>query len=70
MDLQQNDVPSQSYRTMIEEEKPVKESEGLEDLWKDFSLAAECTKVQVVITDVFFFTFILQHYKIVGSFSI
>ncbi|BAH94230.1 Os08g0289300, partial [Oryza sativa Japonica Group] len=43
--LQQNDVPSQSYRTMIEEEKPVKESEGLEDLWKDFSLAAECTKL-------------------------
>uniref|UniRef100_A0A0E0A7S5 Helicase C-terminal domain-containing protein n=1 Tax=Oryza glumipatula TaxID=40148 RepID=A0A0E0A7S5_9ORYZ len=45
LDLQQNDVPSQSYRTMIEEEKPVKESEGLEDLWKDFSLAAECTKL-------------------------
>uniref|UniRef100_A0A0E0EAJ8 Helicase ATP-binding domain-containing protein n=1 Tax=Oryza meridionalis TaxID=40149 RepID=A0A0E0EAJ8_9ORYZ len=43
--LQQNDVPSQSYRTMIEEEKPVKESDGLEDLWKDFSLAAECTKL-------------------------
>uniref|UniRef100_A0A0D3GYI8 Uncharacterized protein n=1 Tax=Oryza barthii TaxID=65489 RepID=A0A0D3GYI8_9ORYZ len=46
LDLQQNDVPSQSYRTMIEEEKPVKESEGLEDLWKDFSLAAECTKIE------------------------
>ncbi|EEC80340.1 hypothetical protein OsI_22411 [Oryza sativa Indica Group] len=45
LDLQQNDVPSQSYRTMIEEEKPVKESDGLEDLWKDFSLAAECTKL-------------------------
>uniref|UniRef100_A0A0E0EJU4 Uncharacterized protein n=1 Tax=Oryza meridionalis TaxID=40149 RepID=A0A0E0EJU4_9ORYZ len=30
---------------MIEEEKPVKESDGLEDLWKDFSLAAECTKL-------------------------
>uniref|UniRef100_A0A0D9VNQ6 Helicase C-terminal domain-containing protein n=1 Tax=Leersia perrieri TaxID=77586 RepID=A0A0D9VNQ6_9ORYZ len=45
LDLQQNDVPSQSYRTMIEEEKPVEESDGLEDLWKDFSLAAECTKL-------------------------
>ncbi|XP_040382576.1 protein CHROMATIN REMODELING 35-like [Oryza brachyantha] len=45
LDLQQNDVPSQSYRTEIEEEEPVKESDGLDDLWKDFSLAAECTKL-------------------------
>uniref|UniRef100_A0A0D9X6B6 Helicase ATP-binding domain-containing protein n=1 Tax=Leersia perrieri TaxID=77586 RepID=A0A0D9X6B6_9ORYZ len=45
LDVQQNGVPSQSYRTMIEEEKPVEESDGLEDLWKDFSLATECTKL-------------------------
>ncbi|KAL5221645.1 hypothetical protein ABZP36_026358 [Zizania latifolia] len=43
--LQQTDVPSQSYRTMMEEEKPVKESDGLDDLWKDFSLAVESTKL-------------------------
>ncbi|KAG8046936.1 hypothetical protein GUJ93_ZPchr0008g12469 [Zizania palustris] len=43
--LQQTDVPSSSYRTVVEEEKPVKESDGLDDLWKDFSLAIESTKL-------------------------
>ncbi|KAL5231993.1 hypothetical protein ABZP36_030769 [Zizania latifolia] len=43
--LHQTDVPSQSYRTMMVEEKPVKESDAIEDLWKDFSLAVESTKL-------------------------
>lgn len=41
------DFSSEAYMPMEEEEKPEKESDGLEDLWKDFSLAVESTKVQV-----------------------
>ena len=49
------DLPSETFspveedEPMEEEDKPERESDGLEDFWNDFSLAMETSKVQIVI---------------------
>jgi DNA repair and recombination RAD54-like protein len=49
------DLPSETCSSveedepMEEEDKPERESDGLEDFWNDFSLAIESSKVQIVI---------------------
>ncbi|XP_062196576.1 protein CHROMATIN REMODELING 35-like isoform X2 [Phragmites australis] len=48
LDLQQTGISSETNMPLEEEEKPIKESDGLEDYWKDFALAVESTKLDTV----------------------
>jgi DNA repair and recombination protein RAD54 and RAD54-like protein len=41
----QEDISSETNMSLEEEEKPIKECDGLEDYWKDFALAVESSKV-------------------------
>ncbi|CAL5016836.1 unnamed protein product [Urochloa decumbens] len=48
LDLRQTDISSEPDLPIEEEEKPKNESDGLEEYWKDFSLAIESTKLDAV----------------------
>ncbi|KAF8652605.1 hypothetical protein HU200_062713 [Digitaria exilis] len=48
IDIRQSDISSEPDLPIEEEEKPKKESDGLEDHWKDFALAIESEKLDTV----------------------
>ncbi|KAF8644624.1 hypothetical protein HU200_066379 [Digitaria exilis] len=48
IDIRQTDISSEPDLPIEEEEKPKKESDGLEDYWKDFALAVESGKLDTV----------------------
>jgi hypothetical protein len=54
-DLEKEDISSETNMSLEEEEKPIKESDGLEDYWKDFALAVESSKVCSVNCKFFYF---------------
>jgi hypothetical protein len=54
-DLEKEDISSETNMSLEEEEKPIKESDGLEDYWKDFALAVESSKVWSVNCNFFYF---------------